>query len=83
MSQLTSTFATIYGVVTVSRSFSKLGFDKKQADVTYKPNDYNGWGIVRTVCAIEVQDFEQADAEFFASVAESKLRTRAPSEVTA
>ena len=67
-------FDTKFGVVTLSDSFYKLGCKLKQTEITYKPHDYNGWGITRTVNAIEVEDFTQADAEFFAEVAESKLR---------
>ncbi|WP_372942892.1 hypothetical protein [Shewanella sp.] len=73
-------FDTEFGVVTVSESFTKFGFDKPQTETAYKPHDYNGWGITRTVNAIEVQDFTQADAEFFASVAESKLSVNRPME---
>ncbi|WP_259395416.1 hypothetical protein [Shewanella sp. SR44-4] len=73
-------FDTKFGVVTLSDSFYKLGCKLKQTEITYKPHDYNGWGITRTVNAIEVEDFTQADAEFFAEVAESKLRVNRPSE---
>lgn len=67
-------FDTRFGVVTLSNSFSKLGCALKQTETTYKPNDFNGWGITRNVNSIEVENFTQADAEFFAEVAESKLR---------
>lgn len=67
-------FDTKRGVVSLSNSFAKLGCDKPQTDITYKPNNYNDWGITRTVNTIEVQDFTSHDAEFFAEVAESKLR---------
>ncbi|WP_418358384.1 hypothetical protein ACNH6B_05035 [Shewanella basaltis] len=71
-------FNTKFGVVTLSDSFYKLGCKLKQTETTYKPHDYNGWGITRTVNSIEVEDFTQADAEFFAEVAESKLRVNRP-----
>jgi hypothetical protein len=48
--------------------------DHEQIEVTYKPNNYNGWGVCKTLNAIEVSDFTQADAELFASTADSKLR---------
>lgn len=73
-------FDTKYGVVSLSSSFAKLGCDKPQTDITYKPNNYNDWGITRTVNTIEVQDFTRADAEFFACVAEEKLRISRPND---
>lgn len=73
-------FDTKYGVVTLSNSFSKLGCALKQTETTYKPHGYSGWGITRDVNTIEVESFTQADAEFFAEVAESKLRISRPAE---
>jgi hypothetical protein len=48
--------------------------EQPQIEVTYKPNNYNGWGVCKTFDAIAVTDFKQADAELFASTADSKLR---------
>jgi hypothetical protein len=76
-------FNTKFGVVTLSNSFSKIGCTLKQTETTYKPHGYSGWGITRNVNTIEVQDFTQADAEFFAEVAESKLRISSPEEKVA
>nr|WP_320125709.1 hypothetical protein [uncultured Shewanella sp.] len=67
-------FTTTSGVVTVYAPFWSIHFDQQQVEVTYKPNNYHGWGIVRTCNAVDCQDFNQADADKFALNAESKLR---------
>ncbi|MCT7942423.1 hypothetical protein [Shewanella holmiensis] len=74
MSKITNTFSTRQGVVTISEPFFTLMHDHQQIEVTYKPNNYNGWGMCKTFNAIEVNNFSQADAELFASTADSKLR---------
>jgi len=74
MSKPVKTFSTKQGVVTLSAPFFTLMHDQKQVEVTYKPNNYSGWGMCKTCNAIEVSDFTQADAELFACTADSKLR---------
>ncbi|MBB1438598.1 hypothetical protein H5202_07820 [Shewanella sp. SG41-4] len=74
MNKVTKTFSTKQGVVTISDPFFTLMADQPQVEVTYKPNNYCGWGMCKTYNAIEVSDFTQADAELFASTADSKLR---------
>ncbi|WP_434939185.1 hypothetical protein ACRWQN_17725 [Shewanella sp. HL-SH8] len=74
MKKVTTTFSTQQGVVTLSEPFFTLMHDHEQIEVTYKPNNYNGWGMCKTFNAIEVNNFTQADAELFASTADSKLR---------
>jgi hypothetical protein len=74
MNKVTKTFSTKQGVVTISDPFFTLMADQPQVEVTYKPNNYSGWGMCKTYNAIEVSDFTQADAELFASTADSKLR---------
>lgn len=74
MKKVTKTFITKQGVVTLSAPFFTLMHDHEQIEVTYKPNNYNGWGMCKTFNAIEVNNFTQADAELFASTADSKLR---------
>jgi hypothetical protein len=69
-----NTFSTRYGVVTLSEAFFTVMHEQPQIEVTYKPNNYNGWGVCKTFDAIAVTDFNQADAELFASTADSKLR---------
>lgn len=67
-------FKTEKGIVYLSGSFTKLGCDKPKTDITYKPDNYNGWGIVKTVNANDVRFFTKEDAEYFAIDAELKLR---------
>jgi hypothetical protein len=74
MNKVTKTFSTRQGVVTLSDPFFTLMADQPQVEVTYKPNNYSGWGMCKTFNSIEVIDFNQADAELFASTADSKLR---------
>ncbi|MGK0271990.1 MAG: hypothetical protein ACI88H_002656 [Cocleimonas sp.] len=74
MNKENKTFSTKRGVVTLSEPFFTLIHDQQQVEATYKPNNYNGWGMCKTFNAIEVIDFNQADAELFASTADSKLR---------
>ncbi|WP_351123460.1 hypothetical protein [Shewanella sp. T24-MNA-CIBAN-0130] len=74
MVKITKTFSTKQGVVTLSTPFFTLMHDQQQIEVTYKPDNYNGWGMCKTCNAIEVTDFTQADAELFAITADSKLR---------
>jgi hypothetical protein len=74
MNKVNKTFSTKQGVVTLSDPFFTLMHDHQQIEVTYKPNNHNGWGVCKTFDAIAVTDFKQADAELFASTADSKLR---------
>jgi hypothetical protein len=74
MNQVIKTFSTKQGVVTLSEPFFTLIHDQQQVEATYKPNNYSGWGMCKTYNAIEVTEFTQADAELFASTADSKLR---------
>ena len=74
MNKLTKTFSTKQGVVTISDPFFTLMAEQPQIEVTYKPNNYSGWGMCKTYNSIEVSDFTQADAELFATTADSKLR---------
>ncbi|WP_351015059.1 hypothetical protein [Shewanella sp. AC91-MNA-CIBAN-0169] len=80
---MSKVFTTKFGGVAMSKPFSMFGVDEKQVEVTYKPSNYSGWGITKTCNAIEVEIFEQADAEFFAEVAEGKLRISRPTEKVA
>lgn len=73
-----NTFSTRYGVVTLSKPFFTIMHEQPQMEATYKPNNYNGWGVCKTFDAIAVTDFKQADAELFASTADSKLRIQGP-----
>jgi hypothetical protein len=74
MNKVTKTFGTKQGVVTLSTPFFTLMHEQQQVEATYKPNNYSGWGMCKTYNAIEVTEFTQADAELFASTADSKLR---------
>ena len=74
MNKVTKTFSTKQGVVTISDPFFTLMAEQPQIEVTYKPNNYSGWGMCKTYNSIEVSDFTQADAELFATTADSKLR---------
>jgi hypothetical protein len=74
MKKITQTFSTKQGVVTLSDPFFTLMADQPQVEVTYKPNNYSGWGMCKTYNAIEVSDFTQTCAELFACTADSKLR---------
>ncbi|MGI2146795.1 hypothetical protein [Shewanella frigidimarina] len=74
MNKVTKTFSTKQGVVTISVPFFTLMHEQQQVEATYKPNNYNGWGMCKTFNAIEVSNFTQADAELFATTADSKLR---------
>jgi hypothetical protein len=72
---MSKVFITQLGGVALSEPFSMFGFDEKQVELTYKPTDYDGWGITKSHNAIEVRNFCQADADIFARFAESILRT--------
>jgi len=74
MNKVTKTFSTKQGVVTISVPFFTLMHEQQQVEATYKPNNYNGWGMCKMFNAIDVTDFTQSDAELFASTAGSKLR---------
>lgn len=67
-------FSTQQGFVTISQPFFTLIHDQRQVTVTYTPNNFSGWGICKDYNANEIVDFTQADAELFASNADSKLR---------
>ncbi|ABE56554.1 hypothetical protein Sden_3278 [Shewanella denitrificans OS217] len=71
-----NTFSTRNGVVTLSMPFTTIMYDYPQIELTYKPNNYSGWGVCKIFNALECEPFEQADAELFAETAESKLRIR-------
>jgi hypothetical protein len=74
MSKPAKVFSTQQGVVTLSTPFFTLMHEQEQARVTYTPNNHNGWGICKDYNSIALDDFTQADAELFASTADSKLR---------
>jgi hypothetical protein len=74
MNKPAKVFSTLQGVVTLSTPFFTLMHEQQQVEATYKPNNYSGWGMCKTFNAIEVTNFSQADAELFASTADSKLR---------
>jgi len=74
MNKVTKTFSTKQGVVTLSDQYFTLMHEQQQVEATYKPNNYNGWGMCKTFNASEVSNFTQADAELFATTADSKLR---------
>jgi hypothetical protein len=74
MNKVTKMFSTKQGVVTLSTPFFTLMHEQQQVEATYKPNNYNGWGMCKTYNSIEVSNFIQADAELFATTADSKLR---------
>ena len=76
MNKVTKTFSTKQGVVMLSDPFFTLMAEQPQVEVTYKPNNYSGWGMCKTFNAIEVSNFTQADAELFATTADSKLRLK-------
>jgi hypothetical protein len=69
-------FSTRQGIVTISEPFFTLMHDHQQVRLTYTSNNHNGWGICKDCNSIEVADFSQADAELFASTADSKLRVQ-------
>jgi hypothetical protein len=48
---------------------------QQQVDATYKPNNYNGWGMCKNFNAIEVSYFRQADAELFSITKTTHTRT--------
>ena len=74
MNKVTKMFSTKQGVVTLSTPFFTLMHEQQQVEATYKPKNYNGWGMCKTFNASEVSNFTQADAELFATTADSKLR---------
>jgi hypothetical protein len=69
-------FSTRQGIVTISEPFFTLLHDQQQVEIKYTPNNYNGWGMCKNYNSIEVDNFSQADAELFASTADSKLRIK-------
>ncbi|GIU15704.1 hypothetical protein TUM4261_33130 [Shewanella sp. c952] len=40
-----SKFRTQQGTVVLSAPFASIDHDKKQIEIKYTPNNYNGWGI--------------------------------------
>lgn len=69
-------FKTQQGTVSLSLPYNPITHDHPQIEVTYKPDNYNGWGMCKTFNALEVSEFTQADAELFALNADSKLRVK-------
>ncbi|MCW3171240.1 hypothetical protein [Shewanella subflava] len=78
---MSKSFTTTFGTVKISEPFACFATGDKSVEVSYKPDNYNGWGITKTwpLCSLS-GSFEQADADFFASVAEEKLRISRPME---
>lgn len=71
-----SQFITKQGTVSLSLPYHPLTHEKPQIEVTYKPDNYHGWGICKTYDQPDVAEFCQADAELFAITADSKLRIK-------
>ncbi|MGE6647978.1 hypothetical protein ACQKE0_01715 [Shewanella colwelliana] len=69
-----NTFTTRQGTVSISAPFWSMGNEHKQVELTYRPDNYHGWGVSKAYNANRCSDFSQADAELFALNAESKLR---------
>ncbi|WP_229380923.1 hypothetical protein [Shewanella psychropiezotolerans] len=70
-----SKFRTQQGTVVLSAPFASIDHDNKQIEIKYTPNNYYGWRICRNYDAGDVSHFTQPDAEAFALLTESKLRT--------
>lgn len=71
-------FVTTRGVVSLSKPYWSLGNPNSMVDVTFKPDDYNGWGISKAFDVDSVANFNQENAEHFAAVVEPKLRIDMP-----
>lgn len=78
---MSRSFTTTFGTVKISEPFSCFVTGDKSVEVSYKPDNYNGWGITKTWPQRDIEAFEQVDADFFASVAEEKLRIGRSAEV--
>lgn len=71
-------FITARGVVSLSKPYWLLGNSSQVIDVTFKPDEYNGWGISKAFGVESVAHFNQESAEQFAALVEPKLRIDMP-----